>query len=590
MVRPSSASRSNPAGEGVGPGQSNWNRTALLAGLLVAAVFLSYLPAWRGGFLWDDDAHVTRPELRSVSGLGRIWSDPWATQQFYPVLHSAFWVQHRWFGDNPVGYHAVNLGLHALNALLLWALVRRLAGPATTSVDPGAPALPPGAAWLAAGIFALHPVMVESVAWITELKNTLSGAFYLGAALAYLRFDRGRERRWYALAAGLFLLALGTKTVTATLPAALLVVFWWRRGRISWRSDVLPLLPFLLVGGTSGLFTAWVEANLIGAAGPEYALTLLERGLLAGRVICFYAAKFFWPVELSFTYPRWEVSARSAAQFIFPVIVLVVLGAMWVRRARGRGPLAGTLVFIGTLFPVLGFFNIFPFVFSYVADHFLYLASIGLIVPSAVGLSALAGRLGPPHGAVVGVGLLLALGLMSFRQSRDYRDAETLYRATLARNPAAWMAHLNLGMLLDAQGRTDEAVARYRRALQLRPGSAIGHLNLGIALATHGNLADGIVALREALRLKPGYAKAHQNLGAALLLQGKVPEALLHFSAAVRFAPGPATHRAYGLALLQAGRPAEAARQFEEALHGAPGHAELNALLQRARAQARGAG
>ena len=253
-----------------------------MAGLIFGATFLAYLPAVHGGFLWDDEGHVTKPELQSFHGLVRIWGEVGATQQYYPLLHSAFWVEHRLWGDSLVGYHLMNLLLHAGAACLVVAIMRRLALPG---------------AGLAGLLFALHPVCVESVAWISEQKNTLSAVFYLGAMLAYLHFDRDRRRSHYYLALGLFLLALLSKTVTATLPAALLVIFWWQRARLDWRRDVLPLAPWLLLGACGGLFSAWMERTIIGAGGAEFALTPVQRGLVAGRAICFYLGKLAWPAS-----------------------------------------------------------------------------------------------------------------------------------------------------------------------------------------------------------------------------------------------------------------------------------------------------
>ena len=191
----------------------------------------AYWPVFRAGFIWDDDAHVTRAELQSLHGLWRIWFDLGSTQQYYPVLHGAFWLEHRLWGDAPLGYHLANVLFHATSACLFALALRRLAAPG---------------AWFAGFLFALHPVCVESVAWISEQKNTLSLVFYLLAAHAYLHFDARRARGQrggaglYLLATGLFLLSLLSKTVTATLPAALLVVAWWRRGRLSWKGDLLP--------------------------------------------------------------------------------------------------------------------------------------------------------------------------------------------------------------------------------------------------------------------------------------------------------------------------------------------------------------
>ena len=281
-------------------------RDAGLGALMLCATLVAYLPALRGGLLWDDNMHVTRADLRSLHGLWRIWFDLGATQQYYPLLHSAFWLEHRLWGDAVLGYHLTNVVLHAASAFLVVMIVRRLSLPG---------------AWLAGFVFALHPVCVEAVAWISEQKSTLSGVFYLAAALIYLHFDRTRRKSQYFAALGLFVLALMSKTVTATLPAAILVIFWWQRGRLDWRRDVLPLVPWLAVGASAGLFTAWVESTprLIGAQGPQYALTWLQRLLLAGRVPWFYAWKVLWPADLMFTYPHWKIDSGDLRQYLFPL-------------------------------------------------------------------------------------------------------------------------------------------------------------------------------------------------------------------------------------------------------------------------------
>ena len=234
---------------------------------------LAYQPAWNGKPIWDDDGHITKPELRSLDGLGRIWIKPGATQQYYPLAHSVFWVEHKLWGDSPLGYHLINILLHIVSAFLLLKILRRLEVPGAS---------------LATVIFALHPVQVESVAWISELKNTLSGTLYLGSALAYLEFDRESKKAFYAAALGLFVLGLMAKTVIATLPAALLLVFWWKRGSLSWKRDVLPLVPFFIAGIGFGLFTVWLEQKFIGAEGSEFKLSFIERLLIAGRAFWFY--------------------------------------------------------------------------------------------------------------------------------------------------------------------------------------------------------------------------------------------------------------------------------------------------------------
>jgi hypothetical protein len=263
--------------------------TWLLLPALLLVTLLAYHPVWHGSLLWDDNAHITLSELRSAHGLWRIWFDLDATQQYYPAVHSAFWLLVRVWGDQTPGYHIVNIVLHALSGFLLYLILCRLSIPG---------------AGLAAMIFALHPVYVESVAWISELKNTLSGVLYLGTALSYLNFDRDRQKRFYAAALALFMLALLSKSVTTTLPAALLVVFWWQRGTLSRRRDIAPLLPFFVLGAAGGFFTAWVERTVIGAEGAAFHFTIIERCLIAGRAIWFYLAKLFWPAHLIFIYPR----------------------------------------------------------------------------------------------------------------------------------------------------------------------------------------------------------------------------------------------------------------------------------------------
>lgn len=474
--------------------------TGVWFALLLLAALVAYWPALRGEFLWDDSGHVTPPELQSLTGLWRIWFEPGATQQYYPLLHSAFWLEHWLWSDAELGYHLVNVLQHTLNAVFLGLLLRRLAVPG---------------AWLAAFIFLLHPVCVESVAWISEQKNTLSTLFCLSATLAWLRFEDDRRPSRYAVATLCFIAALLSKTVTATLPAALLVIAWWRRGRLSWRGDVVPLLPWLALGVAAGLGTAWFETHAIGAKGDDFALGPIERGLLAGRVVWFYFGKLIWPAGLAFFYPRWTIEAGVWWQWLFPLAALGVLtAAAWWSR-RDRGPLAAALLFGGTLFPVLGFVNVYPFVFSYVADHFQYLASLGMIAFLSAGATRGFTRLRLPgwSGPIAAISLLLILGTLTWRQSGMYRDVFKLYATTLARNPASWVAHLNLGTALDDAGRPHESLPHLQRALQLKPDFPETLNSLANVLNQLGRAADARPLLERALELQPRFAAAHNTLG-----------------------------------------------------------------------------
>ncbi|MCE9557017.1 MAG: tetratricopeptide repeat protein [Planctomycetes bacterium] len=542
--------------------------------VLLATTLLAYQPAWHGGILWDDEAHITKPELRSASGLWRIWFEPGATQQYYPLTCSVFWLQYRQWQDNTLGYHLVNVVLHVTVALLLVAVLQRLGAPG---------------AWLAGVIFALHPVQVESVAWITELKNVLSGVFYLSAALTYLYFDERRRPMYYAMAAAFFFLALMSKTVTATLPAALLVVFWWKRGRLEWRRDVLPLLPFFLAGLISGLFTAWVEHKFVGAGGSEYEFTFVERGLIAGRVIWFYLSKLCWPTNLMFMYPRWQVSQKVWWQYLFPLCVLGLLTALWLLRRRTRAPLAAVLFFCGTLFPALGFFNVYPFRYSLVADHFQYLASIGIITLFAATVARLVGRLRVNQlamlliSAAIIIGVASPLGILTRRQCRQYVDVETLYRETLSLNPTCWLFLNNLGNLERNDGRTQEAIQHLRLAVQLKPDLAEAHNNLATPLQATGQVNEAIEHYREALRLKPEIAVTHNNLGTALRTIGKRNEAILEYKEALRLDPElEIAHCNMATILLDLNQAELAAHYAQEAIRIKPDFAEAHFQLGKA--------
>lgn len=608
--------------------------------LLLLLLLAVYSPALGGGLLWDDIGHLTRADLRSLDGLCRIWFEIGATQQYYPLLHSAFWLEHKLWGDATLGYHLVNVLQHATAAFLLAILLRRLAVP--------------GAA-IAALLFALHPVCVESVAWISEQKNTLSAVFYLAAALAYLRFAESegegegggerasrrasgphphsrphfsqRAKRAYALATLLFACALLTKTVTATLPAALLVVLWWRQGRIAWRRDILPLLPWFALSLAAGLFTAHFERTLIGAQGAAFDLTLIERFLLAARVPWFYLSNLLWPSNLTFIYPRWTVDATVWWQWLFPLATLALLIAFtWLARTRRpvaanvseplrspsspasstsvtasttdrspppphsglsalgsglstlrvrRAPLAVALLFGGTLFPVLGFFNVYPFIFSYVADHFQYLASLAVFALAGAVLARLLTRLTRIAAAASIAALLLVLGALTWSQAGTYRDAETLYRATLARNPSAWMAHNNLAILLTGAGRPAEAIPHLEHALLLRPDYPQALSNLADNLTLLGRPQEAIARLERALALQPDFVEAHNNLGNACLALDRESDALRSYQKAVELDPNYATARHnLGLTLARLNRVQEAIPHFRRALALQPSHAE----------------
>ena len=540
--------------------------------LLLLATVLAYLPAFSAGFIWDDSGHVTRADLQSFSGLSRIWFEVGATQQYYPLLHSAFWVEHRLWGDSPAGYHAINVLLHA-SAACLFAVVLMSLGVR--------------GAQFAALLFALHPVGVESVAWISEQKNTLSTVLYLAAALAYLRFDAGRRPSRYALATGLFVLALLTKTVTATLPAALLVLLWWKRGRLEWRRDVAPLMPWLALGAIAGLLTARFESVLIGAQGADFNLSVVQRVLLAGRVFWFYLGKLAWPSHLIFIYPRWTIDTADFGAWIYPASALALLVGLFAWRRRSRAPLAAALLFVGMLFPVLGFVNVFPFLFSYVADHFQYLPSLPIFALAAAGLT-LAAVAWPRPVRFAAAGMLLAvLGLGTFKQATTYHDEFTLFQDTLEKNPACWMAHHNLAIALAGSGQVEPAISHLETVLKLHPNYAPAENNLGDDLSRLGRNQEAVSHLERALQLQPDYAAAENNLGMAFAQLNRTNDAVPHFTRAAKLDPRSGEY-ALNLAvavMLQQGFDA-ARPQFERAVALAPNSLDVHDLFARALQQA----
>jgi tetratricopeptide (TPR) repeat protein len=571
------------------------NRTvAGKAILLLGLVLLVYGPVYRAGFIWDDDDYVTRnATLTEAGGLARIWFQPGATPQYYPATFTSFWIEHRLWGLQPGGYHTVNVLLHAANALLLWRLLV---------------ALGVSGAWVVALLFGLHPVQVESVAWITERKNTLSAFFYLSAALAYLRFQPARAAhprppwRWYGVALVLFLGALFSKTIACSLPAALLLATWWKRGRLEWAA-VAPLLPFFALGVAAAAVTVHMEHHLVRAVGSDWDLSFLQRVLIAGRALWFYAGKLAAPVSLSFMYPRVVPSAADPAGWLAVLGATAVVVLLWMRRdAWGRGPLAAVLYFAGTLLPALGFINIYPMRYSFVADHYQYLAGMGLLTLAGSAAVGWAGRIRAaavrvvPLAAVAGV-----LAFLTWQQGGLYRDIETLWRGTLARNPSAWMAHNNLGLLLQqrddlddaaphyeaayrlkpdapevltnlgnldaARGRLPEAEAWHRKALAAREDFPPGWYNLGNVLADQGRWADAEAMYQRALLLKPAYPEALCNLAKARSQRGRIDEAIDLYRRALKLEPGnAATLSNLAYLLLRQNGPMEALEASEQAL------------------------
>lgn len=554
-----------------GPCRSNSSiafKLAILFGLF-AVMMAVYSPALQSGYIWDDDEYVTENSLlRNPEGLSQIWTTLTATPQYYPLVFTSFWVEYHLWGLNPQGYHLVNLLFHTLAAVLLWRVLVRLKLPN---------------AWFAASIFLLHPVSVESVAWITERKNVLSAFFYFASALAYLRWNRSdadviksvREPfHWYIDSFFLFTAALLSKTTASSLPAAILLIIWWKRGRIVGR-DVWPLLPFFTVGAGLGMVTSWLERSHVGAQGPEWAFSFIERCLIAGRALWFYAAKLIYPVDLTFIYPRWHIDAGVWWQWLFPLSVLTVIVLLWCFRHRlGRGPLVAVLFFCGTLFPALGFFNVYPMRYSFVADHFQYIAMVGLIVLVSSGLVKI--RRNPSLAAVV----LIVLATLTWNQTHIYANQVTLWSDTIAKNPDCWLAHNNLGAAINEMGQVDSSIVQFRKSIELNPRYPDAHNNLGYALHRKGKADEAIIEFQQSISLDPGFAMPYCNLAVALLLQGQIEESITNVKNAIRLKPDYAeAYNTLAVALSAQGKDNEAISYLQTAIRLKPDYVEARKNL-----------
>lgn len=541
-----------------------WRRSWFWALLLAASVFVAYSQVFGAGYIWDDESHLTR-NLCVIGpfGLKEIWTTAQAV--YYPLVLTTFWTLHRFVGLNPFPYHFLNVVLHAASAVLLWRVLQllRVRG-----------------AWLGAALWGLHPVMVQSVAWVTELKNTQSCVFYLLSALWFLKWqDRRTEVATSDLTSNrskaihfpgplvlsliCFVLATLSKPSVVMLPIVLALCIWWMRGRIRLR-DLFSLIPFVLISALASAWTIWEQRFHAHAIGPEWDQTLPERLIIAGKAIWFYAGKLLWPHPLIFIYPRWEIDSSNVVAYLPFLAALAALLVLWFIHANwGRALFFAAAYYVVSLFPVLGFFTVFFFRYSFVSDHFQYLASMGPLALAGAGITTVISRVcsTPTVSAsdtnglqslakdvvgsrvrlaltivVCGI-LLVSLGFLTWRQTAEYQNLIALYTATLQKNPGCWMAHYNLGIVLSEQGKSDSAIDHYRRAVELRPDYAEAHYNLGRLLVEKGHLEDAIAHYEKAAAINPRDAEAQNNLGVTLFGIGRADEAIAHYQKAIQMQP-----------------------------------------------------
>jgi len=543
---------------------SLWRRDWFWALLLIAFVFIAYTQVFRAGFIWDDESHLTRnPCVIGPLGLKEIWTTAQAV--YYPLVLTIFWALHKIVGLNPTPYHFLNVFVHAVSAVLLWRILQllKIRG-----------------AWLGAALWALHPVMVQSVAWITELKNTQSCLFYLLSILWFLKWQNQREAAaassfqlersggrhslaGFVLSLVFFILATASKPSVIMLPVVLGLCIWWMRGKIRWR-DVLALAPFALISAVASGWTIWEQKFQAGAVGPDWEQTFPARLIIAGKAIWFYLGKLLWPHPLIFIYPRWDVDSSKVVAYLPLLAAIAGLVALWFIHAKwGRALFFAAAYYVILLFPVLGFFSVYFFRYSFVSDHFQYLASMGPLALAGAGIATVAERLCQTPfelasgtdalrlwenqstaartrlflAFALGILLLLLLSFLTWRQTSQYRNLVALYTATLQKNPGCWMADYNLGIVLSEQGKTDQAIDHYQRAIALRPDHAKAHYNLGRLLADQGQFDDAIAHYKKAVAINPADAEAQNNLGVTLLRIGRADDAIVHYQKALEIRP-----------------------------------------------------
>jgi protein O-mannosyl-transferase len=532
-------------------------RAALGVACIVVLVFAAYWPVLRGEFIWDDPLLVdSNPLVTGKLGLGTIWF-----QTDFPLTSVAFWLQRLAWGNSATGYHIVNIALHAIDACLVWAVLARMGI---------------RGAWLAAALFAVHPVGVGTAGWISEQKNTLSLCFCLTSFWLFLE-DGGA---WlFAVSLCAFVLALLTKTSTVALPIVLLLVVWWRKQRLA-SADALRVAPFFVLAIAFGLMTIWFQSHEAFTTATVQTEGFWGRLAGAGRAVWFYLGKLIWPFHLNLIYPRWQIDPQAIRSWV-PLALLIAAALLcWrCRNGCGRHALFALGAFVAGLFPVLGFFDMYYLAISRVSDHFQYLPMIAALALIAAGLTAAVGHLPKSFRFLSTAVLVLGLAWLTFQRARVFAVGETLWRDTLARNPTAWTAQNNLGCILAQQNHLDEAEDLFAASLRLNPDNAGAHCNYGRALLLQGAPVQAEDEARSALRLRPESADAHTLLARILAARGKPDEAVMHLRMALRVEPNIDTSLRLASLLGQTGHGTEAVAQFRKVLAARSGDVEaLNNL------------
>jgi Flp pilus assembly protein TadD len=517
---------------------------------LAALVFVAFFPSLTGGWLWDDDDNITRRAVvQRFSGIADIWTRPRSTQQFYPLTHTSFWLEWQLFGGRPIYFHALNLVLHACTAVVCWRILRLV-------IQRGA--------WLAAALWAVHPIQVESVAWITERKNVLAGVF---ASLAVWTYVRGvaatptkdetssegpkrASRSGILAASGCFVLALTAKSAVAPLPMAMLAAGELRRRRLTAGKanrhallrDAWRLMPLFALGLGAAMVTAHLENASVGAGGPEFDWPPVRRLLVACHALWFYPQKLLVPFPLSFEYPMWDVSPSHAVPWFYVLATAVAVSVFWLARTKiPSGMHAAVLTYVALMGPALSIVNVYFMRYAYAQDHFQYFACAPLLALVAWTVLRVAG----PRPVVSAVATALVLGLAvtaSAKRSFVFRSNDAVFTDAIAVNPDGWHAYAVLAHDAKERGDTASLVTYLEHVTRNRPSDPVFQDALGMALIQAGRRRDAIDPLRRAAEAThEGTPEARANpylkLGGALEATGHCADARHAYETAHELAP-----------------------------------------------------
>lgn len=545
----------------IGPINSNFNIIKIWISFFILVTFV-YVGAINGGFIWDDITFIiNNPTIQANDAFYRIWFSK-DSVDYWPIVYSLFRFEWLCFGVNPVGYHLVNFAIHSFSCTIFWRILVKLNCPYPLFV---------------AFVFCIHPVNVEAVAWIFQAKTILSAAFVLVSTLFYLKITDGKGWRNYLLSLAFFLLANLTKISVVTWP----LVFIGYELFISHYKICLKIIkkvaPFFIVSLIFGIlnvlwYTSYSKLSASEVIRDDH---FLSRLLGAGQNIVFYLYKALIPLDLNFIYPRWNILGEGFWTWLPSSMIAIFLFFFIVKRKSL--PLFGIFLFylLITLFPVLGFIDIYFMRYSWVADHYFYLGLIGLIV--AV-ITFVSNHINSKKIKTIFASVFsLICIILSMSRATVFLSEEDLWKDTLKKNPDAWFVHNTYGLALATKGNLNEGIAHFNRALKIKPDYIEAHNNLGDALIAQGKWDDAILEFNEAIRIKPDFAEAHYNLGFIFVAQRKIPEALYQYSEAIRLKPKYVeAHYNLGLALMNSGKTIEAVSHFVEAIKIKPELAEAH--------------